>query len=286
MNKQDNEAPQFNIYVISDGTGQTAMDLVHAAIVQYEGYEKNLIRIKNIKSELELQRVLDEAHGVKSLIAHTIVSQRLREYLSVGALSLGLPCVDLIGPMFQSLDEFFETSNSHSMKAGLLRVVDENYFKKIEAIEFSVRHDDGKTPHELDLADIVLVGMSRTSKTPLSIYLSHKALKVANIPLVLDQPLPKELFEIDQRKIVVLNIDEQKLSLIRRKRLEKFGQDPSSEYADMKHILKEMEYAQDIYKKNRRWPIVNVTDRSIEETASEVIRIVSARLGKKLIDLF
>jgi regulator of PEP synthase PpsR (kinase-PPPase family) len=157
--------------------------------------------------------------------------------------------------------------------------VDDRYYKRIEAIEYTVKHDDGKTFSELEKADIILVGISRTSKTPLSIFLSHKGWKVANIPLVLNTPLPKELFDVDQRKIVGLIIDIESLQRIRKNRLEKFGQDPGGEYASLSHIVKEIEYAHQIFKQNKKWPVFNVTERALEETATEITRIVAARMG-------
>jgi [pyruvate, water dikinase]-phosphate phosphotransferase / [pyruvate, water dikinase] kinase len=131
----------------------------------------------------------------------------------------------------------------------------------------------------LNEADIILVGISRTSKTPLSIFLSHKGWKVANFPLVLNSALPKELFAVDQRRIVGLLIDTDSLSKIRRNRLEKFGQDPGGEYARLTYIEKEIEYAQELFKQNRRWPVFNVTERALEETAAEIVRVISSRLG-------
>jgi regulator of PEP synthase PpsR (kinase-PPPase family) len=153
------------------------------------------------------------------------------------------------------------------------------YFKRIEAIEYTVRHDDGKTLNELDKADIVLVGISRTSKTPLSIFLSHKGWKVANIPLVPGSPLPLQLFKIDQRKIIGLIIDIDSLQRIRKNRLEKFGQDSGGEYASIQQILKEIEYAENLFKQNKRWPVFNVTERALEETASEIVRLIASRMG-------
>jgi regulator of PEP synthase PpsR (kinase-PPPase family) len=164
-------------------------------------------------------------------------------------------------------------------QAGILRSVDEQYFKRIEAIEYTVKHDDGKTLNDLGSADIILVGISRTSKTPLSVFLSHKGWKVANVPIVLNCPMPKELFDVDQRRIVGLIIDMESLQRIRKSRLEKFGQDPGSEYASMSHISKEIDYAHEIFKQNRRWPVFNVTERALEETATEITRIVAARMG-------
>jgi hypothetical protein len=168
--------------------------------------------------------------------------------------------------------------NNEEKKPGLLRSVDEDYFKRIEATEFSLRHDDGKSVSRLKDADIVLVGVSRTSKTPLSIYLSFKGWKVANVPLVLGIPLPKDLADVDYRKIIGLTIDTDNLIRIRRNRLKKFGWNFNREYADKVHILKEMDYSREVFEKHR-WPVVNVTDRALEETAGEVIRIIRARMG-------
>jgi hypothetical protein len=207
------------------------------------------------------------------------VSPNLRNKIHDLASAKGIPNVDLLGPMLSTLDTYFGIANGHHHEAGRLRVVDEMYFKRIEAIEYTVKHDDGKTFAELDKADIVLVGISRTSKTPLSIFLSHKGWKVANVPLVLNTPLPEELFKVDQRRVVGLIIDIESLQRIRKNRLEKFGQDTGGEYASLSHIVKEIEFAENIFKQNRRWPVFNVTDRALEETASEITKVVAARLG-------
>ncbi len=274
------------IFVVSDGTGETAMGMLKAALVQYEGLDIKLTRFKNVRNNSQLERILEQAKEETGFVVYTLVSKSMRKEIKDKSRQMNVPTVDLLGGLLESLDLFFDTTSSSDPEAGLLRTVDEKYFKRIEAIEFTVRHDDGKTTQQLGEADIVLVGISRTSKTPLSIFLSHKGWKVANIPLVPDTPLPKELFEIDQKKIVGLTIDENKLRMIRRKRLENFGQDPGGSYANMEQIQKEINYANEIFKKNRRWPVVNVTDRALEETAAEVARIVSARFGTPMDPLF
>jgi len=267
------------IFIISDGTGETAAVMIRAALVQYANQDVNLIRHKNIRSETQIQPIIDEVFERRGLIVYTVVSQQLRRKIQEMALSKGIPSLDLLGPILGTLDSFFGLATTTQGQAGLLRAVDEQYFKRIEAIEYTVKHDDGKTFAELDKADIVLVGISRTSKTPLSIFLSHKGWKVANIPLVLNQPLPEQVFKVDQRKVVGLIIDMNSLQRIRKNRLEKFGQDPGGEYASMSHIAKEIEYATEIFKKNKRWPVFNVTERALEETAAEITRIVATRMG-------
>lgn len=267
------------IFIISDGTGETASTMVRAALVQYEIDDISIVRSKNVRTEVQIESLMEDVHSRNGFVVYTVVSKQLSQKIREEASSKGIACVDLLGPLLNGFDQYFQQESGDSSKgSGKLRTVDERYFKRIEAIEYTVKHDDGKTLTHLDQADIVLVGISRTSKTPLSIFLSHKGWKVANIPLVLDQPLPSELFEIDQRKIVGLIIDEDSLFRIRRKRLEKFGQDPGSTYASMGHISKEIGYALEIFKKNRRWPVFNVTDRALEETAGEITRMVASRM--------
>src|SRR6185312_3497438 len=269
---------QHFIYIISDGTGETAASMIRAALVQYPDYEISMIRCKNIRTEAQVEPLIDECFERKGFIVYTVVSEQLRKKILDLASSKGIPSVDLLGPILHGLDSFFGVANVHP-QAGLLRAVDERYFKRIEAIEYTVKHDDGKTFSELDKADIILVGISRTSKTPLSIFLSHKGWKVANIPLVLNSPLPKQLFEVDQRKIVGLIIDIESLQRIRKNRLERFGQDTGGDYASLSNIMKEIEYAHEIFKQNKKWPVFNVTERALEETATEITRIVAARMG-------
>lgn len=265
------------IYIISDGTGETAANMTRAALVQYDLMDVNIVRCKNVRSEAQVESVIDDAFDAQAVVIHTVVSSSLRNKLTELTAAKGLQVVDLLGPMLNVFDVYFGVHSDG--QAGLLRTVDERYFKRIEAIEYTVKHDDGKTLADLGAADIILVGISRTSKTPLSVFLSHKGWKVANIPIVVGTPLPKELFDIDQRKIVGLMIDTDSLIRIRRNRLEKFGQDPGGEYASLQYIEKEIQFAQELFKKNRRWPVFNVTERALEETAAEIIRVVSSRMG-------
>lgn len=269
------------VYIISDGTGETASALVKAAVVHYSQKEIQIIRCKNVRTEMQVERVIDEIKDRKGIIAYTVVSDPLKKKIQELANEAGLIAIDLLSPLFQAFDTFFGLASDKNKEAGLLRTVDDTYFKRISAIEYTVKHDDGKDLRELDEADIILVGISRTSKTPLSIFLSHKGWKVANIPLVLNVPLPEELFKVDQKKIVGLLIDRQKLSRIRRNRLEKFQQDPGSDYASLQHIHAEIEYATEIFKQNKRWPVFDVTERALEETATEIVKIVSRRMGIK-----
>ncbi len=252
--------------------------MVRAALVQYPNRDIQIVRHKNVRSPEQIQALTEEVFQRHGFIVHTLVSRHLRATLFEQASEKGIPVVDLMGPLLTNLDGYLGQATS-SPQAGLLRSVDERYFRRIEAIEYTVKHDDGKTLSDLDSADIVLIGISRTSKTPLSIFLSHKGWKVANIPLVVGSPIPAEVSLIDQRKIVGLTIDADSLGRIRRKRLEKFGQDPGSEYASTHHIQEEIDYASKVFKRNKKWPVFDVTDRALEETAADIVRLVATRMN-------
>lgn len=267
----------LTVYILSDGTGETASAMVRAGLVQFREKNIQIVRCKNVRTEGQLESLIEEVFQKQGCLVHTMVSPEMREKIREKTSEKGLIAVDLLGPLLESLDTY-AGGHENAPEAGLLRTVDERYFKRIEAIEFTVKHDDGKMVDGLEKADIILVGISRTSKTPLSIFLSHKGWKVANVPLVLGTEPPKELFEVDQRKIVALTIDHDSLSRIRKKRLEKFGQDPGGEYASLTHIQKEIDFAMGLFKKNKRWPVFDVTDRALEETAAEIVRVVAARM--------
>lgn len=272
-----NEDQQYVVYIVSDSTGETAATMVRAALVQYPNRDVTIVRHKNVRTDSQAERIVDDCFEQRGVIAFTMASRPLAAKLREFAAAKGMPAIDLLDPLLTALDTFFGVASASQV--GALRAVNEMYFKRIEAIEYTVKHDDGKTMSDLDKADIVLVGLSRTSKTPLSIFLSHKGWKVANVPLVLGTPLPPELFKIDQRRIVALTIDMDSLQRIRKNRLEKFGQDPGGSYASMDHISKEVEFAEKLFKENRRWPVFNVTERALEETASEIVRVIASRLG-------
>lgn len=268
------------VYVLSDGTGETAMTMTKAALIHYTNHDFNIVRGKNIRTPQQLESTINEAYDKKAFIIHTFVTPQLRELVRDKAAGLGLKQVDLLGPLLLELDQFFNVVDSEKA-VGLLHAVDEKYYRRVEAIEFTVKHDDGKMLNDLDKADIILVGISRTSKTPLSLFLSHKGWKVVNIPLVMGVELPEELFKVDQRKIVGLIIEPDSLHRIRRNRLEKFGQDPGGDYARIDKIYDEIDHAKKIFSHNKRWPVFNVTERALEETATEILRVICTRMGIK-----
>jgi regulator of PEP synthase PpsR (kinase-PPPase family) len=272
-------ADGLTIFVLSDGTGETADQMIKAALVQYLRDGLKIIRYKNVRNEAQVASIFEEAHSVRAVVIYTVVSDDLRVFIKGMSEKSGVPSVDLLGQLLEILSTFLK-KDPHS-QPGLFHQVNEYYFKRIEAIEFTVKHDDGRYADNLEAADIILVGLSRTSKTPLSVYLSYKGWKVANVPVVKGIPLPEKLFQTDQRKIIGLIIDAQTLVRIRRERLIKMGEDPTGSYASLEHVCEEIDYCKDLYRKNRRWPVFDVTGKALEETATEVEKYVRTSIPEK-----
>jgi regulator of PEP synthase PpsR (kinase-PPPase family) len=273
------ESDEIKIIIISDGTGETASLMTKAAVVQFSEREISYTRYKNIRTQLQIEAIFQDAAARNDVVVYTLVSPELRKYTQEMATKYTVPAIDLLGPLLNSLAAFFETAPKS--QPGLTHTVNEQYFKRIAAMEYTIHHDDGKHLEGLKEADIVILGISRTSKTPLSMYLSMQGFKVCNIPIVRGIPLPAELQQVDPNKIICLTIQAEVLHTIRKARLERLGKDPrdhsNETYASMEHVVGDIEYATDLFRQNRKWPIFDVSGKALEETASEVIRIVTSR---------
>lgn len=266
---------QHRIIIVSDGTGETAAQMTQAAMVQFSDQNIYFTRYKNVRTESQIEAICEDAAQNNDLLIYTLVSIQLRNFLVKKAREKSLPSIDLLGPLLAGLANHF--GYEPKSVAGLLHDVNEKYFLRIAAMEYTIAHDDGRDVSDLDQADLVILGISRTSKTPLSMYLSHQGWKVANIPMIQGFDVPQEVFAIDQRKIVALTIDSESLATIRRNRLERLGQDQGGEYADLDKVNEEIEYANEIFRRNRKWPVFNVTGKALEETASEIIKLMASR---------
>ncbi|HHX50169.1 MAG TPA: kinase/pyrophosphorylase [Clostridia bacterium] len=258
------------VYVVSDALGETAEFVVRAAASQFNQAEIDIVRVPYVTDRQHLRDIMEEAAQYKSVFAYTLVVDELRDEIITAGKEFNIPIIDILGPVLEAISRV--AGKEPVMKAGLLRRLDEEYFRKVEAVEFAVKYDDGKDPRGLMHADIVLIGVSRTSKTPVSMYLAHKRLKTANVPLVPEVAPPEELFQIPVRKIVGLTIDPGLLNEIRQERLKALGLTADADYANMKRILRELEYAEEVMKKIG-CPVIDVTNRAIEETASKVLEI-------------
>jgi regulator of PEP synthase PpsR (kinase-PPPase family) len=258
------------IFIVSDSLGETAESVVRAAASQFNHGHFEIRRIPYVSDHNVLEQVIAEAGAVPSIIAYTLVVSGLREDLEAMATAKGIPTVDILGPLVNVLSR--ETGKAPKMQAGLIHRLDEQYFSRIEAIEFAIKYDDGKDPRGLLYADVVLLGISRTSKTPVSMYLANKRLKAANVPIVPEVEPPAELFKIPARKIIGLTIRPQPLTHIRQERLKTLGLTPDAEYASLERINKEVQYA-DRLMAELSCPVIDVTNKAVEETASKVLEI-------------
>jgi regulator of PEP synthase PpsR (kinase-PPPase family) len=258
------------IYIISDATGQSGLHILRAAIVQFEHARAKMMVFHNIDTKSGLKMILEQGREDKALIAFTFVRKEMRDYAHAFCLKNTLYHLDILGPLINNLSSYLKLEPLETPT--LLRKVDERYFKRIDAIEYTVGHDDGRGAERLKEADIVLVGLSRTSKTPTSFYLAQEGFKVANVPIVPGIPLPEELFEIDQHKIVCLTIDPEVLQKVRKVRQKNSRLNPS--YSDFKKIFADMEYVWELIRKHRSWTVVDTTNKSIEETSWEIVHHV------------
>ncbi|SDG18804.1 pyruvate, water dikinase regulatory protein [Desulfosporosinus hippei] len=259
------------IYVISDALGETAEFVSRAAAAQFIGVKTRIRRVPYVRDQTHLEDIMEEAAAEQAILVYTLVLKDLREYLENKALEKGLKTVDILGPLIGALAS--QTGMDPTHTPNIIHRLDEQYFRKVEAIEFAVKYDDGKDPRGVLFADVVLIGVSRTSKTPLSMYLAHKGLKAANIPLVPEVDPPEELFSIPSRKIVGLTLRPELLNQIRTERLKTLGLGASADYANLDRIMQELEYARGIMRRIG-CPIIDATGKAVEETASIILEIL------------
>lgn len=250
--------------------------VVRAAASQFNSGTMEIRRVPNISDIDTLEEIVHHAQELGFMIAYTLVVDELAVFLRAEAEKAGVVCVDILGPL---IDAFIKASHIEPKKEpGLLRKVDEMYYRRVEAVEFAVRYDDGKDPRGINLADIVLVGVSRTSKTPLSMYLAHKRIKVANVPLVPEVSPPEELFKAERGKVIGLTIRPEQLNHIRAERLKTLGLKGQATYANSERILEELEFADGIMKR-LGCPVIDVTNKAVEETASKILEIYYRRVS-------
>ena len=261
--------------VISDATGETAEKVVRAALLQFKDISCDVRLYSRVRLESEMERIVERAAELQSLVVFTIVNHAHRELLWKLCDRHNVEAIDLIGGLMGKLAAYLKSQPSGV--PGLLHAVSEDYYRRIEAVEFAVKNDDGSEPRNLPKADLVLVGISRTSKTPLSTFLAQKGYRVANVPLVLGVDPPSELDQVDTRRVYGLTIQADSLVRIRQARLAHLGMPPDSSYGVRDHIQREIAYAQEIFRKHADWPVIDVTAKAIEETAADILRIMRER---------
>ncbi len=259
------------VYVVSDSIGETAEFVVKAVASQFNSGHVDIRRIPFVSDADTILDLVEEAAACKGMIAYTLVLPELRSLMDSESQKRQVLAVDVMGPMMDAFGKFLRIDPR--LEPGLVRRLDEEYFRRVAAIEFAVKYDDGKDPRGLLQADVVLVGVSRTSKTPLSMYLAHKRLRVANLPLVPEVEPPEELFWTLPGRVVGLTINPGHLNEIRQERLKALGLHAHANYASLERILDELEYAEKIMRKVG-CPIFDVSNKAVEEVANKILQLI------------
>jgi regulator of PEP synthase PpsR (kinase-PPPase family) len=262
------------VIVISDATGETAEKVVRAALLQFQA-DCQVRVYSRVRLEAEVERIVERAAETHALLVFTLVDAAERELLWQLCQRHNVDAVDLIGGLMAKLASYLTVEPQGI--PGLLHTIGEDYFRRIEAVEFTVKNDDGAEPRNLPRADLVLVGISRTSKTPLSMFLANKGYRVANVPLVLGVDPPVELEQVAPDRCYGLSIQADALVKIRQVRLQHLGMPSDSSYGVREHIQRELGYAQEIFRKHPDWPVIDVTGKAIEESAADILRIAKQR---------
>lgn len=264
------------VFAVSDATGETAEQAARAALAQFGAHHGARIQVvRQVRNEEALVSVLERAAALEALIVYTLVDPDLRGRMATLAQEHAVTAVDLLGGLIWELSRHLELPPLHL--PGLGYETDEEYFRRIEAVEFTVYNDDGRLPENLTKADLVFVGLSRTSKTPLSNYIAHRGLKVANVPIVAGLPPPAELEEVDPRRVFALVVDPTVLVHVRRARLEAMGLEADARYGDLRHVRDEMRWARRLFREHPAWTVIDITERAIEETAAQVLETYRRR---------
>lgn len=264
------------VYLLSDSIGETAEFVVKAVANQFVGGDLEIRQNSYVDKESDIEEIIMEAKQTNSIIAYTLVIDSLKDYLNKRANEEQVLAVDLLHPLMNAFITKFD--REPICEPRLIRKLDKDYFRKVEAMEFAVKYDDARDVKGIVKADIVLIGVSRTSKTPLSMYLAYKGYRVANIPLVPEVPAPEELFSIPRNRCVGLVISPDKLNDVRRERLKTLGLKPEANYAQFERILEELDYAERVMKRVG-CPVVDVSNKAIEETASYIMDILNIEMS-------
>lgn len=269
----------IKIIVASDSIGETAELVARAGVSQFNPKQckHEFLRYPYIESFENVDEVIQVAKDTNAIIVYTLIKPEIKKYMISKVNEHALKSVDIMGPLMELLSNSIEETPYY--EPGMVRRLDDAYFKKIDAIEFAVKYDDGKDPKGLPKADIVLLGISRTSKTPLSQYLAHKSYKVMNIPIVPEVTPPDGLFNVDPSKCIALKISEEKLNRIRKERLKQLGLGDKARYATEARIQEELDYFEKLVDKIG-CPVIDVSDKAIEETANDIIHFIEQNKSK------
>ncbi|MCA3722265.1 pyruvate, water dikinase regulatory protein [Phenylobacterium sp.] len=266
-------ATYFHVHLVSDSTGETLNAMARAVCARFE----NVLPIEHyyalVRSPRQVERALAEIEDAPGVVMHTIVDDSLRTALEEGCRRLEMPCIAALDPLVSSLSRYLGAVLTR--KVGVQHVLDTDYFNRMDALNFAIGHDDGQGGQELDQADVVLVGVSRTSKTPTCIYLAHRGVRAANVPLVPGRGPPENLRNLSSALVVGLTISPDRLIQIRRNRLLSLKESRDTSYTDIEAVREEVVQARRLYER-QGWPVIDVTRRSVEETAAAVLNLLQS----------
>ena len=267
---------KYNVYLISDSTGETLERIFLSLKSQFSNFEYNKKDFVFVRTEQQIDKIIDEClNNTNSIILYTIVGIKLAKYITKKSEANNIPCFGILGNLILNFSKLLNQKAIH--KPSAQHVLDDDYYKRIEAIQFTMSHDDGKKTDDIDNSDIVLLGVSRTSKTPTSIYLANRGFKTINIPLVTNYEIPEKLKQRNLKTCVIgLYADPQRLSDIRRNRVAIMNDKKITNYTDMEAIKKEVDDSKLLFKKYN-WPIIDVTRKSVEETAASILKILEIK---------
>ena len=273
INKHMNE--KYNVYLVSDSTGETLDRIFLSLKSQFANFEYEKKEFAFVRTEQQIDKIIRECIYLEnSLILYTIVETKLAKYISNQSQKNNVPCFGILGNLILSFSKLLNQKAIH--KPSAQHVLDDDYYRRIEAIQFTMSHDDGKKVDDINDADVILLGVSRTSKTPTSIYLANRGYKTINIPLVLDQKLPNDLISNKKACIIGLVADPERLADIRRNRVAIMKDHKLKDYTNLDFIKRELNDSRNLFKKNN-WPIIDVTRRSVEETAASILKIIEIK---------
>ena len=270
---------KYNVYLVSDSTGETLDRIFLSLKSQFANFDYEKKEFAFVRTEQQIDRIIKECSRIQNtIILYTIVETKLAKYLANKSEKNNVPCFGILGNLILSFSKLLNQKAIH--KPSAQHVLDDDYYKRIEAIQFTMTHDDGKKNEDVDKADIILLGVSRTSKTPTSIYLANRGYKTLNIPLVLDQKIP-ELLKSSEKKLCIIGLiaDPERLSEIRKTRANSNNNIDLKLYTNVEKIKEEVNNSKSMFKKYN-WPIIDVTRRSVEETAASIIKIHEIKKNK------
>ena len=268
---------QLHFHLVSDATGETLNSVTRACLVQFEGAHPIEHNWTLIRTTGQMDKVLNGIEAKPGLVLFTIVNEKLRQHLLEGCRRLGVKVVPVLDPIMSALAEHI--GQSARGQSGRQHALDAEYFDRIAAMDFALTHDDGQSARTYDEADVILLGVSRSSKTPTCIYLANRGIKAANVPLVPGCPLPPELFRVKKPLIIGLTKDVGQLVQIRKNRLQMIAKDENSDYVDPQSVREEVAQARRLCAEHE-WPMIDVTRRSIEETAATIIQMLTEHREK------